>query len=130
MSDYPVVHFEMPYDDGSRAAAFYKEAFGWETQEFGPDMGNYIILGTAPSEDGRPTQPGTINGGVYPRQAGAPAPGVTVGCENITAAMDRVKSAGGTVHGEPTDIPGVGQYVAFTDTEGNDMSLIQRNPLS
>jgi predicted enzyme related to lactoylglutathione lyase len=127
MSDHPVVHFEMPYDDGARAAAFYRKAFGWDIQEYGPDMGNYIVLGTAPSEDGRPTEPGTINGGVYPRQAGAPAPGVTVGCADITASVQRVADAGGTVHGEPMEIPGVGLYVAFTDTEGNAMSLLQPN---
>jgi predicted enzyme related to lactoylglutathione lyase len=52
---------------------------------------------------------------------------VTVGCDDVAAAMDRVKAAGGTVHGEPVEIPGVGQYVAFTDTEGNDLSLLQPN---
>ena len=24
-----VVHFEIPFDDGDRARAFYQEAFGW-----------------------------------------------------------------------------------------------------
>lgn len=125
MSDFPVVHFEMPYDDGERARDFYVNAFGWDTEMFGPDMGNYIVLGTAPTNDGRPTQPGTINGGVYPRQADRPSPGVTVSCSDIGTAMDRVRAAGGTVHGEPVEIPGVGQYVAITDTEGNDLSLLQ-----
>ena len=27
----PVVHFEIPYDDPARAAKFYTQAFGWET---------------------------------------------------------------------------------------------------
>ena len=125
MSDYPVVHFEMPYDDGARARDFYKHAFGWNVEETGPDMGNYILLGTTPVEDRRPTEPGAINGGIYPRQAGAPAPGVCIGCEDINKAMDQVRSAGGTVHGEPVPIPGVGMYVAFSDTEGNDLSLMQ-----
>ena len=125
MSDFPVVHFEMPYDDGARAADFYASAFGWDTQIFGEDMGNYIVLGTAPSEDGRPTQPGTINGGIYPRMPDRPAPGVTVACDDISVAVERVRSAGGTVHGEPVQIPGVGLYVAFSDTEGNALSLLQ-----
>ena len=125
MSDYPVVHFEMPYDDGARAAAFYSQAFGWNVEETGPDMGNYIVLGTTPVENRRPVQPGAINGGIYPRQAGAPAPGVCVACDDVNAAMERVAAAGGTVNGEPMEIPGVGTYVTFSDTEGNTLSLLQ-----
>ena len=30
--------------------------------------------------------------------------------------------------GEPADIPGVGRYVAFTDTEGNRVSMLQPVP--
>jgi predicted enzyme related to lactoylglutathione lyase len=125
MSDYPVVHFEMPYDNGARAAEFYASALGWQTEIYGDDMGNYISLHTAPTEDGRPTQPGTINGGIYPRMPDRPTPGVTVACDNIETAADRVTAAGGTVHGQPVPIPGVGLYVAFSDTEGNDLSLLQ-----
>jgi predicted enzyme related to lactoylglutathione lyase len=25
-----VTHFEIPYDDGDRAKAFYRQAFGWQ----------------------------------------------------------------------------------------------------
>jgi predicted enzyme related to lactoylglutathione lyase len=33
--------------------------------------------------------------------------------------------AGGKVLGEPMDIPGVGRYVSFFDTEGNRVSMLQ-----
>ena len=36
-----------------------------------------------------------------------------------------VRQAGGTVLGEPMEIPGVGQYVSFIDTEGNRVSMLQ-----
>ncbi|TMH31553.1 MAG: VOC family protein, partial [Betaproteobacteria bacterium] len=36
--------------------------------------------------------------------------------------------AGGTVLGEPMNIPGVGAYVSFTDTEGNRVSMLQPLP--
>jgi len=36
-----------------------------------------------------------------------------------------VTKAGGKVLGEPVDIPGVGSYVSFIDTEGNRVSLLQ-----
>jgi predicted enzyme related to lactoylglutathione lyase len=42
--------------------------------------------------------------------------------------MDKVRRSGGTVLGEPMEIPGVGQYVAFTDTEGNRVSMLQPTP--
>jgi hypothetical protein len=39
--------------------------------------------------------------------------------------MKSVEEAGGKVLGEPMDIPGVGSYVAFVDTEGNRVSMLQ-----
>jgi hypothetical protein len=39
--------------------------------------------------------------------------------------MDKVRTAGGQVLGEPMDIPGVGRYVSFFDTEGNRVSMLQ-----
>jgi len=39
--------------------------------------------------------------------------------------MKRVRDAGGNILGEPVEIPGVGHYVSFTDTEGNRASLLQ-----
>jgi uncharacterized protein len=39
-----------------------------------------------------------------------------------------VSAAGGTVLGEPMEIPGVGRYVAFTDPEGNRLSMLQPIP--
>jgi uncharacterized protein len=32
------------------------------------------------------------------------------------------------VLGEPIEIPGVGQYVSFTDTEGNRVSMLRPIP--
>jgi predicted enzyme related to lactoylglutathione lyase len=46
---------------------------------------------------------------------------------DIKASMKKVSSSGGKVLGEPMEIPGVGQYVSFTDTEGNRVSLLQPN---
>lgn len=125
---HPVIHFEMPFDDAERAATFFADAFGWEITRFGEEMGNYVTLGTCASDSGRPTQPGAINGGLYPRRDGAPTPGVTIGCADVDAAAAKVTAAGGTVFGEPMDIPGIGRYLAFADTEGNPMSLLQPEP--
>ncbi len=125
----PVVHFEMPYRDRERAADFYRAAFGWQTQALGPDMGHYLLLTTS-TTDAKPGAPaGAIDGGMFPLSPDMPAdmqlPSVVIGVPELAAAMARVREAGGQVLGEPMPIPGVGDYVAFVDTEGNRLSMLQ-----
>jgi predicted enzyme related to lactoylglutathione lyase len=43
--------------------------------------------------------------------------------------MDKVVAAGGKLLGEPMDIPGIGRYVSFHDTEGNRVSMLQPVPM-
>jgi predicted enzyme related to lactoylglutathione lyase len=126
----PVVHFEMPYDDGARMAAFYHAAFGWHTHMLGEAMGHYVVAHTAETVDGMVRTPGAINGGFFPRKPDWPAqhPSVVIAVPDIHAAMAQVTAAGGTVLGEPMEIPGVGPYVSFMDTEGNRVSLLQPLP--
>ncbi len=126
----PVVHFEMPYDDRERMAAFYLAAFGWQTQMLGEEMGHYVLAHTAETVDGMVRTPGTINGGFFPRKPDWPAqhPSVVIAVQDIHAAMAQVTAAGGTVLGEPMEIPGVGPYVSFLDTEGNRASMLQPLP--
>jgi uncharacterized protein len=128
----PVVHFEMPYEDKERLAKFYTDAFGWKMQPYGEEMGNYVVAQTTETDANNMVQkPGTINGGFYPKSmatGGPAAPSVVLGVEDIKAAMEKVNACGGKVIGEPVEIPGIGQYVSFTDTEGNRASLLQPNP--
>jgi predicted enzyme related to lactoylglutathione lyase len=126
----PVVHFEMPYHDKSRVAGFYEQAFGWQTRAFGQEMGDYVLATTTESPEGRPAAPGAINGGFFPHKPDWPAqhPSVVIAVDDIAQASDKVRQAGGTVLGEPMDIPGVGAYVSFTDTEGNRVSMLQPLP--
>jgi len=123
----PVVHFEMPFDDRERMARFYARAFGWQTQMLGEEMGHYVLATTTATEAGRPTQPGAINGGFFPRKPDWPAqhPSIVIAVGDIAQAMQQVQLAGGQVLGEPMELPGVGHYVSFLDTEGNRCSLLQ-----
>ena len=123
----PVIHFEMPYRDRERAARFYAAAFGWKTELLGPDMGDYLLVTTATSDVRAGAAAGAINGGLFPFKPDGPAqyPSVVIGVEDLPAAMKRVRQAAGVVHGDPMEIPGIGQYVAFTDTEGNRNSMLQ-----
>jgi len=123
----PVVHFEMPAEDRNRMAAFYQKAFGWKTQMLGPEMGDYVLVTTA-EKDVKPGAPaGAINGGFFPKKPDWPAqyPSVVIAVDDIDAAMRLVGEAGGKVLGEPMQIPSVGLYVAFFDTEGNRASMLQ-----
>jgi len=125
----PVVHFELPYENADRAAAFYRAAFGWQTQQLDAAMGNYVVVTTA-TADAKPDAPrGAINGGLYQKKADFPAqyPSVVIGVEDLEQAMRGVRDAGGKVLGEPMDIPGIGRYVSFLDTENNRNSMLQPN---
>jgi predicted enzyme related to lactoylglutathione lyase len=126
MSDNPVVHFEMPYEDADRLKQFYEQAFGWGMQLIpGENMGNYITAQTAETDENRMVKrPGAINGGFFPKAPDAPTR-VVISVNDIQAAMQKVKEAGGQVVGEPVEIPGIGKYVSITDSEGNRVSLLQ-----
>ena len=124
----PVVHFEMPYEDRERLTKFYTRAFGWGMQFLGEEMGNYVTAETTDTDKNhRPKAPGTINGGFFPKKPDWPAqyPSVVISVDDIQAAMKKVKEAGGEVLGDVMEIPGVGLYVSFMDTEDNRVSLLQ-----
>lgn len=124
----PVVHFEMPAKDRERMANFYTSAFGWKAHYYGEEMGNYVVVNTAETdENGMIQQKGAINGGLFPVKDGDPPhyPSVVISVDDINASVNKIKEAGGMVNGEPQHIPGIGLYVQFTDTEGNVSSILQ-----
>jgi predicted enzyme related to lactoylglutathione lyase len=123
----PVVHFELPSIDQKRSVAFYTKAFGWDFNLLGDDMGNYAVAMTSESDKKGPLKPGRINGGIYTntKEMGTMHPSVVIAVPDIKAHMKIVTDAGGKVIGEPMDIPGVGTFVSFTDTEGNKLSMLQ-----
>ncbi len=128
----PVVHFEMPYDEGKRMATFYKKAFGWQTQMLGKEMGSYVLATTTEMTKTGPKKRGRINGGFYPRKPDWPAqyPSIVIAVDDVKKSMKRVAAAGGKVLGEPMEIQGVGWYVSFLDTEGNRISMLEPVPMN
>lgn len=123
-----VVHFEMPAKDKKRVANFYTKAFGWQMHQLSGDMGNYVLAGTTETDENQMVKtPGTINGGFfeYKNEPGYQYPSVVISVENLEESIENVKKEGGEIQGNPMDIPGIGRYVAFHDTEGNRVGMIQ-----
>jgi len=127
-----VVHFEMPAKDSKRMSDFYSNTFGWQTRQLGAEMGNYVVATTAESDEhNRPKQGGAINGGFYQRTEDplSHAPSVVIAVDNLNDHIGKVTSAGGKIIGEPMEIPGIGMWVSFYDTEDNRVSMLQPNAM-
>jgi hypothetical protein len=123
-----VIHFEMPAENRMRMAGFYARVFGWKTEFLGEEMGNYVVVTTTETDkDGRPKNTGAINGGFFEKTESNPSkyPSVVIGVEDIRAHISKVTEAGGKVLSEPVDIPQIGLYASFIDTEGNLVSMLQ-----
>lgn len=132
----PVIHFELSYEDKNRMTDFYKNAFSWQANMLGPEMGDYVVVMTTETDEKTqlPKTPGAINGGFFKRTKPGQYPSVVISVADIRAAMKQVTAAGGTIvggqkPGEPDDIPGVGLYVSFIDTEGNKVGMLQPAPM-
>jgi uncharacterized protein len=118
-----LVHFEIPFDDGDRARAFYREAFGWDVSEM-PGM-DYTMVSTGPTQDAGPTEPGFINGGMAQRGDSFTAPTVVIDVDDIDEALKKIESLGGAtlLAREPVGDMGFAAY--FRDPEGNAVGLWQ-----
>lgn len=119
-----VVHFEIPFDNKTRAMKFYTDSFGWQLMDM-PQM-NYVMAGTVAVDDKQmPKEPGAINGGLFQRPKDAPNPTIYVGVKSVNATIKKVEAAGGKLVTPYTPIPGMGAYARVTDTEGNVIGLFE-----
>jgi predicted enzyme related to lactoylglutathione lyase len=121
-----VVHFEIPVDDAARAKEFYRGVFEWQLDDMDMGGGNvYTTVTTTPiDEQSRlPLEPGAINGGLFQRTSDTPAPVITVGVDGIDDALKKVEAGGGSVVQPRTEIPDMGAFAYFKDTEGNVVGL-------
>ncbi len=118
-----VVHFEIPVDDLDRAKAFYESVFGWGVHTL-PEMDYTIAMTTAVDETTRmPLEPGAINGGLMRRSDTTPAPVITIQVDAIDEVLKRIEAEGGGTVQPRTEIPGMGAFAYFTDSEGNVVGL-------
>ena len=138
--DHTVVHFEIPADDPERAAAFYRELFGWEIQKWGGAEGGdgksgsdggqsggggmeYWMVSTVPTdEQGRPTRAG-VNGGMMRRQHPGHAPVNYISVENVDEFAKKAQGLGAEVVVPKTPVQGMSWFIWLKDPEANVFGL-------
>lgn len=119
-----VVHFELPFDDKDRAKKFYSETFGWQIDEM-PEIPYTSVTTTPVDESMRPIEPGSINGALVERGKDAPAPVITISVDSIDEFLKKIEAAGGKSITPKGEVPDMGYFAYFTDTEGNVIGLWQ-----
>ncbi|MBA3604842.1 MAG: VOC family protein [Actinomycetota bacterium] len=119
-----VVHFEIPFDDNERGIGFYREVFGWQIMPM-PEM-DYTIVSTGPTSDqGIPSEPGYIGGGMFKRQDDVASPVVTIDVDDIDNSLATIKEHGGATVRAKEQVGEMGWAAYFTDSEGNLLGLWQ-----
>jgi predicted enzyme related to lactoylglutathione lyase len=85
----------------------------------------YTTLMTVPVDEKTriPMEPGAINGGMMQRSKDTPATVVTVGVDAIDDTLKKIEAGGGSVVQPRTEIPNMGAFAYFKDSEGNVVGL-------
>ena len=113
------VHFEIYGDDPVAATAFYSAVFDWKVEQWGDQP--YWLYTTG--EDG----PG-IDGAAAESQEHGQKVVLTVQVEDLAAAVEKARAAGGTIVMEDAPIPGVGTLAQVLDPNGVLVGLLQSAP--
>jgi uncharacterized protein len=126
----PVTWFSLPADDLTKAAAFYRQAFGWTTEPLTrePDETfDYHVLVSSPSHpDYSPVETGRVNGCLVKRATGVTTPAILIEVEDLDAAARRVVEAGGKVVSRTIPMRSLqGAFILVEDPEGNLLELFR-----
>jgi len=110
----PVVHWELMSKDPEKVSEFYKKVFDWKIQHM-PEM-NYRMVETGGQ--------GGITGGILKPEREGPWPGnmtMYIAVDDLASYRKRIVAAGGKIHVEEQEVPGMGAFSLFTDHEGGMM---------
>lgn len=105
------IWYELMTSDLDGAEAFYGPLLGWTFNEPPPEGMDYRIFSSG--KDGV--------GGLMALPDGAPMPPMWlgyIGVDDVDARAARIRNAGGQIHVEPQDIPGVGRFAFVADPQG------------
>lgn len=95
--------------DPDAARSFYGRLLGWETEIWKPGEMDYPMI----------TRHGQMHGGFAEAQGGAPPHWIGhVVVDSADGAAQRAQAAGGSLLGEPMEVPEVGRMVFIQDPQG------------
>ncbi len=118
-----IEHFDFAFDDADRAQKFYKDIFGWSMQKWSnPKESNmdYWYFDTSDDKGNK-----GITGGMMKRQD--PGHSVTnyITVSSIDEYVSTIEQSGGKIIIPKTELPDMGYFVIFTDTENNTLGLFE-----
>ena len=117
------IWYDLMTTDTKAAEAFYRRVIGWDAKESGMPGQPYTLF-SAGSRMAAGLMPIP-----EPTQAGDARPCWTgyIAVDDVDAHARRVTGAGGAVHREPQDIPGVGRFAVVADPQGAVFILFRPN---
>jgi predicted enzyme related to lactoylglutathione lyase len=113
----PVVHWELMSKDPAGVSDFYAKIFDWKVTHH-PEM-NYRLVETGGGDFG-------IDGGILKPERQGPWPSHTmlyIAVDDLAAYRKKIVAAGGKIHVEEQQVPGMGSFSLFTDPEGRMMGI-------
>jgi uncharacterized protein len=119
-----VIHWELMSKDPAKVAGFYEKVFDWKVTHH-PEM-NYRIV-----ETGAQGAMAGINGGIVKPDKEGPWPGnmlFYILVDDLAAFRKKILAAGGKIHVEEQQVPGMGAFTLFTDPEGRMMGIWKAVP--
>ena len=117
-----VNHFDIPVDDVIRAQNFYSKVFGWDMKKVVSMVDSNIELWMCETQDEKGIK--GISGGFMKRNI---LPTVTnyIGVTSIDKYLPKINSSGGKITVPKTEIPGIGFFSMFFDSEKNLFGLFE-----
>ena len=116
----PVVHWEMMSKNPERICGFYEKIFGWKITPH-PEIGYNIVETGAQAGNN-----GGINGGIFKPDREGPWPAMLtlyILVDDLAPYREKILAAGGKIHVEEQEVPGMGWLTLFTDPDGRMMGL-------
>lgn len=126
--DNKVAHFEIPGDDPEQLAQFYTRLFDWKIEKIPGDFEYWMVFTTDADENGMPSEPGGINGGLYRRQAPEQKPINYVTVSDVDEYTAKAAELGATVAMGKTPVPGMGWFAQLIDPDGNMFAIWKDDP--
>jgi len=115
--------YELITTDVKAAEAFYSAVVGWRGEAFGGQFMNYIVMNAADR--------GAAGIMEIPDEAKAMGEGPTwlgyIRSDDVDAAVESLRQAGGKVYREPEDIPKIGRFAVVADPQGVAFMLMTPN---